>query len=395
VTNADTNPIDAGADTADAARASDVSAASPLSSPRRPTHSVAAVGLSVIIKTYNEEENIAQAIETSLSALPQGEGEVIVADSGSTDRTIEMARRYPVTIVQLARPEERCCGIGPQMGYQVSRGSFIYVLDGDMTLDKDFISVGLAMLSRDPTLAGVGGVIPEMRINNIEFSSRLKRQLRRRPKDGSVVNCLNGGGLYRRAAIESVGYFSDRNLHAFEEFDLGARLRAKGWKLVFLDRRSASHYGYTLSTYKLLWRRLTSRYVYGSGELIKAAVAGGYVFDTLRKLPALRVAMGVWVYWIFAALTLLWAPSAGWAILGLAAYAVAPVLVMTLRNNRALEVGVHSVATWHVAALGFVLGLAGSRRNPRSEIAVRVLADPRSGNGNERPFPAPPKLTGR
>ena len=48
---------------------------------------------------------------------------------------------------------------------------------------------------------------------------------------------MNGGGLYRRSAIEQTGYLSDRNLHGYEEFDLGIRLRDAGWQLHRLDRR--------------------------------------------------------------------------------------------------------------------------------------------------------------
>ena len=66
-------------------------------------------------------------------------GEVILADSYSTDRTVKIASRYPVRIVQLRHPEERCCGVGPQLGYQYAQGEFIYLMDGDMTLLEGFL----------------------------------------------------------------------------------------------------------------------------------------------------------------------------------------------------------------------------------------------------------------
>src|SRR4051812_12040542 len=99
--------------------------------------------ISVIIKTLNEEEHVAKAIGTSLAAIAPYGGEVIVADSGSRDRTTEIASRYPVTIVQLQNARERCCGIAPQLGFQHSRGDFIYLLDGDMELQADFVALAL------------------------------------------------------------------------------------------------------------------------------------------------------------------------------------------------------------------------------------------------------------
>src|SRR5580704_14761729 len=109
---------------------------------------------SVIIKTYNEEENISKAIESSLRAISPYGGEVIVADSGSTDLTTEVASRYPVKVIQLKNAGERCCGIAPQLGFQHSHGDFIYLLDGDMELDSDFVALALETLNADPRLAG-------------------------------------------------------------------------------------------------------------------------------------------------------------------------------------------------------------------------------------------------
>lgn len=51
--------------------------------------------LSVIITTYNEEVNVAECIESALWA-----DEILVVDSFSTDRTVEIAREYPVEVLQ-------------------------------------------------------------------------------------------------------------------------------------------------------------------------------------------------------------------------------------------------------------------------------------------------------
>ena len=51
-------------------------------------------------------------------------GEVILADSASTDRTIEIAAKYPIKIVTLQPVEDRSCGTGVQLAYQYSAGRF-------------------------------------------------------------------------------------------------------------------------------------------------------------------------------------------------------------------------------------------------------------------------------
>jgi glycosyltransferase involved in cell wall biosynthesis len=328
---------------------------------------------SVIIKTYNEEENISKAIESSLRAISPYGGEVIVADSGSTDLTTEVASRYPVKVIQLKNAGERCCGIAPQLGFQHSHGDFIYLLDGDMELDADFIALALEALNADPQLAGVGGFVREMRINNSEFLSRQKRQMSRKASDRANVDCLNGGGLYRRTAIGDVGYLSDRNLHSFEEFELGARLRTKGWKLMFLDRLSANHYGYTLGTYRLLWRRIASKYVYGSGEVLRAAIHGKFAAEALRKLPVFRPAIGVWLYWLLVLIVVVAVNSISVAITLLVLALVAPIAVMTFRNAGSVSVGAYSVAAWHAVAFGFLMGLCRRRLDPYARIDARFI----------------------
>src|SRR5258706_15691355 len=107
-------------------------------------------GVSVIIKALNEEAKIAKAIESALRAIAGAGGEVILADALSDDRTVQIARRFPITIVQLVHAADRGCGSGPQLGYQHARGEFIYLMDGDMELEPGFIEAALAHLLREP-----------------------------------------------------------------------------------------------------------------------------------------------------------------------------------------------------------------------------------------------------
>ena len=63
--------------------------------------------VSVIIKALNEEQRIAAAIQSALDAVAELGGEVILADSVSSDNTIAIASEFPITIVQLKNPQEK------------------------------------------------------------------------------------------------------------------------------------------------------------------------------------------------------------------------------------------------------------------------------------------------
>ncbi|MDH5792329.1 MAG: glycosyltransferase, partial [Candidatus Bathyarchaeota archaeon] len=63
--------------------------------------------LSVIIPTLNEEDNLGQCVK-SLAMQTMQDFEVIVADGGSTDRTIDMVERngFKVLMVEKTRPHD-------------------------------------------------------------------------------------------------------------------------------------------------------------------------------------------------------------------------------------------------------------------------------------------------
>lgn len=329
------------------------------------------VKVSVIVKALNEESNISRSIESALKAVAPYGGEVILADGGSTDRTIERAMMFPITIVQLERPNERCCGIGPQLGYQYSRGDYVYVLDGDMELNAAFLGRAIELLDREHSVAGVGGFVREMRTDNLEFHSRVRRQ-RRRQQKLSDVHALAGGGLYRRAAVEQVEYLSDRNLHGYEEYDLGARLRAAGWRLIRLDDLAADHYSYAMKTWQLLWHRICAGYMLSAGELLRASIGKHFSKNALLELQGLRIALGVWLYWGIVALISLW--SSNWAVAGtlFTLALLLPLAAMVVRT-RSLKLGLFSVLLWHLNAIGLAFGLLRSRASPVNPIRSRIL----------------------
>ena len=336
------------------------------------------IKVSIIIKALNEEKNIDRAIESSLEASASFASEVIIADSGSTDRTVERAMKFPVTIVQLARPEERCCGISPQLGYQHSSGEYIYILDGDMKLDAAFLARAIEFLDREPSCAGVGGQINDMQIENLEFLARAKRN-RQRSKQAINVATLNGGGLYRRKAVDQVGYLSDRNLHGYEEFDLGARLRVKGWQLVRLEVHAADHYGYTMKTFQLLWHRIRGGYPLGTGEILRAALENHYARNIISELRVVSISAGVWAYWALVILICFGIPRIGWAIMFFLFMSLLLPMAMTLRTRSLLH-GFYSVLIWHVNAIALVVGFVRKRISPMAPVESRTLCTP--GNSN-------------
>lgn len=323
------------------------------------------VTVSIIIKTLNEEVRIAATIESALAALEQVGGEVIVADSGSRDRTVEIASAYPVIIAQIEPPALPSCGLGPQLGYQYSRQPFLCLIDGDMLLDADFLPAALAFMAENPRHAGVTGHVEEMEVANLEFARRVNRNA---PENrAGAIDRMNGGGLYRREAIEKIGYLSDRNLHGYEEFDLGARLRAAGWQLHRLDRRYVRHFGHAENSYRLLVRRWRSKYIFGLGEMLRASLGRPYFLTLFRELPELRLWAGVYGLWAFCLALLIVLPN---KLLGLGLIAGLLALIIALMSWRkgGFSMGLYTVVAWFFNAAALPMGFFRSRREPAAPI---------------------------
>lgn len=321
--------------------------------------------VTIIIKALNEEKHIRAATESALVAVQAVGGEVVLADSCSSDATVTLASAYPIRIVQLADSAERCCGVGPQLGYQHALGEFIYILDGDMEMLPDFLPPALDFLEAHPDVAGVGGRVVEMNTTALEFVARAERE--RAAKRQGEVDRLDMGGLYRRAAIEQVGYLSNRNLHSYEEFDLAARLRVQGWKLWRLDVNSVHHYGHDLPSYRLLMRRWRSRYICGLGEMLRAAWGQPHLPLVLSSVRELRLYLAVLLWWTALAMILLAPMPAAWTAAAFLLLAVAPFVLMAWRK-RSLGKAVFSVVSWCLHTLGLMRGLLLPQRPARGVV---------------------------
>jgi GT2 family glycosyltransferase len=338
-----------------------------------PPRGAARCNVSVIIKAFNEEKNICAAIESSLAAVAEVGGEVILADGHSTDQTVELASRYPVRVVQLVNAHERCCGVGPQLGYQHSRGEYVYLLDGDMRMVPGFLPEALSFLAQHPEAAGVGGRVVELNTQSLEYRERgLRAAAHLSPGE---VDRLDGGGLYRRRAIEECGYISDRNLHSYEEFDLAARLRALGWKLRRIRVDAVTHHGHDIPPYQLLLRRWRSRYAFGLGELVRAAAGQPHGRLVWRDLRELRIYLAVLAWWAVLLAIPFWQMPVPVRASSFAAVAAAPLLVMAWRKKSWTRAA-YSVASWCFAAAGLVRGLLQRRRPARERIPSRLVHEP-------------------
>jgi len=103
--------------------------------------------ISVVIITYNEEANIGRTLESVQPLVADGKGEIIVVDSGSTDRTVEIAKSLGAKVFV-----EEWKGYAAQKNSAIDKatGKWILSLDADEEVEPSLLEE-LTFLFQAPT----------------------------------------------------------------------------------------------------------------------------------------------------------------------------------------------------------------------------------------------------
>jgi glycosyltransferase involved in cell wall biosynthesis len=94
--------------------------------------------LSLIFPAHNEEERLPQTLEAVDAFLKQQPytAEVIVVENGSTDRTLELAKRFEtrMPVLKVLHEDGRGKGLAVKRGMLEARGQYRFFLDVDLSM---------------------------------------------------------------------------------------------------------------------------------------------------------------------------------------------------------------------------------------------------------------------
>ncbi len=91
--------------------------------------------LSIIIPVYNEELCIENCL-ISLDKQTYNNREIIVIDDGSTDKTLDILKKYQVLILH---QKHKGPGSARNLGASKAKGEILVFVDADMTFEKNFL----------------------------------------------------------------------------------------------------------------------------------------------------------------------------------------------------------------------------------------------------------------
>lgn len=186
--------------------------------------------VSAYVPCFNNAATVGRALE-SLQRQSPPVAELFLVDDGSSDGSRAVAEKLGVRVVAM----ERNSGRGPVRARAMDTAQHELVVCCDATnhLPADFTARALKWFA-DPKVAAVFGRIWQERATCVSDRWRgrhlFKVQEPMAVKHGALLSTW--GCVLRRSAVMQVGNF-DRNLRHTEDAELGRRLLAAGFDVVF------------------------------------------------------------------------------------------------------------------------------------------------------------------
>jgi len=249
--------------------------------------------ISVVIVNHNRKYMLKSCLD-SVSGQGFKDIEVIVADNGSRDDSVEMvARCYPE--VRLIRNATNLLFCRAQnQGIEASRGSFILCLNSDCVLDKDYLKEAIYAMGLGPKIGMVSGKILRMDKKTIDstglFLGRNRKPVERGygkqdkgqyERPGYIFG-VSGACMFLRKSMlgdikDEYGYFDERFGMYYEDLDLCWRAQRKGWKAYYAPRAVAYHVRGGTAINRKCKSRSGSSLPYISKELQKRYIRNRYM----------------------------------------------------------------------------------------------------------------------
>lgn len=222
--------------------------------------------------------------------------EVLIVDSGSTDGTVELARRYGAKVHEIP-PAEFNHGAARNLGISLSSGQYVALVVQDaVPLDDQWLSTMVEDLERDEQVAVVysrhvprpeAGALTRALVNNLSTAGHERRE--QCVSDPEAYHAMRPAERRKVAAFDNVSSCIRRSV--WEEFpferasfaeDLrwGKRAVESGYKIVYEPRSAVVHSHERGTVYDL-------RRYYVDGLVLLELFGAAPVSSLRRLVPAI------------------------------------------------------------------------------------------------------------
>jgi rhamnosyltransferase len=205
------------------------------------------IDVSIVLPCYNGEQYLNQVLASIYQQRTVFRYEVIIIDSGSTDRTIEIASSYPVRLFQITN-NEFGHGKTRNLGAHIGHGQYIAFLTQDATPANEYWLENLVTpLAADSRVAGVysrqiprsdcnpcerrdidAGAGPVSLLKRVDFNDELQKENYER-HTRMIIAFSNVSSCIRREVLEHLPF--SETVVMVEDQDWSKRAIEAGWTI--------------------------------------------------------------------------------------------------------------------------------------------------------------------
>jgi glycosyltransferase involved in cell wall biosynthesis len=204
--------------------------------------------VSVVVPAYNAEAYLAETL-ASVREQSYDDWEVVVADDGSTDRTVEIAESLGERFVVARGASNEGPAAARNRALAAASGELVAFLDADDLWAPGFLTRMTQLYDDERDRGRVGIVACDARLLGADgFRAETYMELMRVPDEVTVAGMLVtnaifvSGALAPRAVVDEAGGFSPE-LFGTEDYDLWLRILELGYRVASTRE--------TLSVYRL------------------------------------------------------------------------------------------------------------------------------------------------
>lgn len=223
--------------------------------------------ISIVVRALNEAGHIGRLL-ASISAQECQPDEVILVDSGSTDRTIEIGEQFGCTVLHMP-PGEFTFGRALNWGCEAAKGDLLVFVSAHVyPLAPNWLGHLVDPFSDERVGISYGGQTGDDRSNFAEIQL-LQRWF---PSTGTLNQedpfCNNANCAVRRTLWEQIGY--DESLPGLEDLAFARDAQAKGHRVAYVPAARIAHvheegFRQTLNRYRR--EAMAYKHIFGRVEI--------------------------------------------------------------------------------------------------------------------------------
>jgi len=212
--------------------------------------------VSIVILNWNGKEHLQECIDSVIKSL-YSPLEIILADNGSTDDSIEFVKSQFPAVIILENKENLGYAEGNNRGIGIAHGKYVVTLNNDVVVDPNWLDKPIEYLENDPQIGSIS--CRQMNYYNKDMIDSLfhypapelifrrlgyKKTFNLHSPFGSpgyVIAPNGGSAIYRKTMFNQLEGFDSKFFAYLDESDLCMRAFLNGWKCLYVPQSVVYH----------------------------------------------------------------------------------------------------------------------------------------------------------